>query len=172
MEADEDMEAGERLDGFMKEHGLSADILNAMFPPDEYNDTETLEELESEYGMDVVAMAKKMATTINSGECYFTHNSVSINTNGTCLQGHLDVSYEDIVKAFGEPENRNADKSDWEWRIHFSNDVIATIYNWKNGPNYGVMVEPEEVWEWNMGGHTREAAEMIRAVFLTNGVLI
>jgi hypothetical protein len=172
MEADEDMEAGERLDKFIKEHGLSGDILSAMFPPEVYDDAETLGELESEYGIDVVAMAKKMATTINSGECYFTHNSVSIDTNGTHLQGHLDISYENIVKAFGEPENRCVDKSDWEWRIQFSNDVIATIYNWKNGPNYGVMVKPEEVWEWNMGGHTREAAEMIRAVFLTNGVLI
>jgi hypothetical protein len=35
---------------------------------------------------------------------------------------------------------------------------VATIYNWKNGPNYIGRGTIEDIDEWNIGGHDLTAA--------------
>jgi hypothetical protein len=107
----------------------------------------------------------------DSAESYYvTHNTSRIDINGTHLQGYLDISYEDLVNTFGEP-GLGFDKTDWEWAIRFANDEVATIYNWKNGPNYGVHGPPEDIWEWNVGGHVRGVVELVKAALLSDGAL-
>lgn len=43
-------------------------------------------------------------------------------------------------------------KVDAEWILNHNGDV-ATIYNWKNGPNYTGRGTIEELDEWHIGGH-------------------
>ena len=59
-----------------------------------------------------------------------------VNTNLTCLQGEIHIGFYDLVDMFGEPEDvSSTGKSDVQWAIEIDG-VVATIYNWKNGPAY------------------------------------
>ena len=84
-----------------------------------------------------------------------------INTNGTSYCGCFKMPYSKLVEAIGEP-NAMSDgyKTDVEWA--FKRDgVVATIYNWKNGPNYIGRGTIEDIDEWNIGGHDLTAANDI-----------
>lgn len=86
------------------------------------------------------------------------------NANMTSLQGYIQTSYADLVGCFGQPDPDSIDdyKSDAGWTITFADGVVATIYNWKDGPNYcgpedGTPVE--EITHWHIGGHSFTDAE-------------
>lgn len=98
-----------------------------------------------------------------------THNTKIINANRTHLQGTIEVSYEDLLCAFGEPNQFSGDKTDWEWIIE-SGGVVATIYNWKDGPKWGYNRTPKEIKKWNVGGYFPSAMDLVKSVLLINGV--
>jgi len=84
---------------------------------------------------------------------FTTHNDGSIPTVGTHGLGSLDCSYSKLVETFGEPLPGDY-KTDAEWEIEFSDGLVATIYNWKNGKNYCGNRAPavEEITCWHVGG--------------------
>ena len=105
---------------------------------------------------------------------FYTHNDHDIDINMTHLQEELKVEYADLVNAFGEPIRRGAEayKVDWEWYVE-KDGVVATIYNYKNGPGYGYKeVGPSDIKEWHIGGHSFEAVEMVKSILLINGVRV
>jgi hypothetical protein len=85
------------------------------------------------------------------------------NANMTSLQGYINTSYADLVACFGPSDPNSIDdyKSDAGWTITFADGVVATIYNWKDGPNYcGEDGTPVEfITEWHIGGHRGTDAE-------------
>jgi hypothetical protein len=96
---------------------------------------------------------------------FITHNDEDININGTCRQGYFNTHYAELVTLFGKPHEGDGYKVDWEWSISFEDGAVATIYNWKNGPNYGNLdAGPGTVKEWNIGGHGSEAYTNIHKV--------
>ena len=93
---------------------------------------------------------------------YKTHNDEPINTDGTHLQGYIQCCYAELLVLFGRPDPsqlENGYKVDWEWQIEFSDGTVATIYNWKNGPNYcGEAGLPAAlITEWHVGGFDKTA---------------
>ena len=94
---------------------------------------------------------------------YDTHNDGPINIDGTGLCGHINATCAEIEDHFGPPEEGDY-KTDWEWAIRFDDGTIATIYNWKNGPNYcghdGYRLH--QITRWNVGGHTSEAVRLVK----------
>ena len=82
-----------------------------------------------------------------------------INTNGTSLRGHFQMPYAKLVELIGVP-NAASDgyKTDVEWAFE-RDGVVATIYNWKNGPNYTGCGNIEDIDEWNVGGHSSDAMD-------------
>ena len=42
-------------------------------------------------------------------------------------------------------------KTDWQWIIRAEDGTVATVYNWKNGPNSGGF-KADCIAEWNIGG--------------------
>jgi hypothetical protein len=98
---------------------------------------------------------------------YTTHNEDStINLNASSLQGCIDTSYANIVKAFGEPTTGDEYKIDAEWNIVFSDGTRASIYNWKDGVNYcGEQGIPtEKITDWHIGGFNQDAVNRINGV--------
>lgn len=86
------------------------------------------------------------------------------DTGGTCLQGHIDTTYENIVSVLGKQHHNGDDyKTDAEWNIKFEDGTIATLYNWKNGKNYcgEEGCELEDIIEWNIGGHSPRAVDLL-----------
>ena len=79
----------------------------------------------------------------------------AIPVGGTSLQGHIDISYHQLVEIFGEPTyvGNVDDKVRCEWIIEFYNEDedsygISTIYDWKEEFNTPI----EWVREWHIGG--------------------
>jgi hypothetical protein len=103
------------------------------------------------------------------GSDFYTHHTRRISTNMSHLQGSIRVDCKSLLEAFGSPTDFQGDKVDWEWVIE-KDGVVATIYNWKNGPKYGYIVGPEEIKDWNIGGHSSEAIELVKSILLIHGV--
>lgn len=99
---------------------------------------------------------------------FITHNQDDlINSNMTCLRGCITATYAQLVGTFGEPLKEGFDdyKSDAEWLVQFDDGTVATIYNWKNGINYGGSEEgipTEQITDWHIGGHTSDAVDNVK----------
>jgi len=89
---------------------------------------------------------------------------VSSLTNGTSLQGEINMEYVALVNFFGEPTytEEAGDKTDAEWII-MTPDGIATIYNYKDGKNYNGEdgLATKDIHEWHIGGHSKAVVEHI-----------
>ena len=92
-----------------------------------------------------------------------------IDVNGTSLQGHVSCGYEDIVRCFGEPIDLHTlvtdGKVDVEWVIRFEDGTVATIYNWKNGPNYcgdaGLYRHEVVQYGWHIGARNKHTVRLL-----------
>lgn len=82
---------------------------------------------------------------------------------GTYLQGYVRATYAELRAAFGRPTNGDGYKIDACWVIQ-EGDVVATVYNYKNGRNYlGKRrgTPKTRITEWNIGGRSRAAVDLI-----------
>lgn len=95
---------------------------------------------------------------------FITHNTEQINTNGSHLQGYIDVSYDELASLFGQPHDSDGDKSDAQWDLQFADGTVATIYNYKDGKNYcGSSGTPkQDITRWHIGGFTKQAADNVQ----------
>jgi hypothetical protein len=85
----------------------------------------------------------------------------TVNTElGTCLQGYLTATYDELVAKFGPP---NTEGDGWkvraEWTLKAKNTIV-TLYDWKE---YGRPVA--DVTNWHIGGYKQKAVELIQAEF-------
>jgi len=84
--------------------------------------------------------------------------SVTDRDEITWLQGYVDASYYELRAAFGEPiRYPQGDKVRVEWVLKFSDDTLATIYDWKEDRAI------ENVPRWNIGGRSPRAVECVQA---------
>ena len=86
---------------------------------------------------------------------------------GTSLQGYIEATYDDLVKAFGEPtfdstKGDEGDKVHTQWALEFEDEednlVVATIYDWKEDSAYNSRVGK---YRWHIGGNSYEAVEAV-----------
>ena len=93
-----------------------------------------------------------------------THNTASINTDGSSLVGNVDVTYKELKSLFGAPIKSDDGKTDARWQIKFSDGTIASIYNWKDGKAYlgdsGLPVE--KITDWHVGGFGTQALVLVQ----------
>ena len=100
---------------------------------------------------------------------YTTHNETKeIQLGMSSLRGCIEVSYADLVQAFGEPMSYGFDdyKSDAEWNIAFEDGTRVSIYNYKDGINYcGEQGTPtEQITDWHIGGFNEKAVQRVNEV--------
>ena len=86
---------------------------------------------------------------------------------GTSLQGYIEATYDDLVKAFGKPaydstEHGESDKVHTQWALEFENEegdlVVATMYDWKEENAYNSRVGK---YKWHIGGNSYDAVEAV-----------
>lgn len=92
-------------------------------------------------------------------------NDESVETTGTCLQGYVDAGYAELVELFGSPGEGDGYKVDAHWALRFPEAVTATVYNYKDGPNYngGGGTPVAEIREWHVGGFDPVARQLVQA---------
>ena len=102
---------------------------------------------------------------------YETHNDSDIDVNGTSYQGVITETFENLLKVFGTLMGASDDgKVDVEWNIMFNDGVVATIYNWKNGPaSMGSNgTNPVNIKTWHIGGKTISAMIDVEEILKNN----
>jgi len=97
--------------------------------------------------------------------------------NGTCLVGSISCTWETLVNTFGLPDSGDGYKVDAEWDIvfkgttwdlMFGKDIVACIYNWKDGPSSGGP-DTRFLTRWNIGGKLSLAKEYVIQAILEKG---
>jgi hypothetical protein len=89
-------------------------------------------------------------------------NQVGNKVNGSSLKGYIRCTYQDLVKALGEPtypDPSGDDKVQKEWAVEFEGNVF-TIYDWKT---FDVEYTINELDEFHIGGKTY-AGDFIEAL--------
>ncbi len=87
-------------------------------------------------------------------------NDETTDSDGTYRVGRLRCGFLELIECFGEPLlSQDYGKVDFEWVIEFTNGVVLTVYNWKNGPSAGVQ---GPITQWNIGGSSVNAFPMLR----------
>ena len=98
------------------------------------------------------------------------------NPNMSSLADYMEASYDDLVKAFGEPtyidEDRDT-KVNFEWVLTVEDEnsdfnEVVTIYNWKDYDG-GNHARYSNSYRWHLGAHKGYAASIFKQEFL-NGV--
>jgi len=89
-------------------------------------------------------------------------DEVNGKTNGSSFKGYIKATYNDLVRALGEPtysEPSGDDKVQKEWVVEFKGNVF-TIYDWKTfNPEYTMT----KLDEFNIGGRV-SATEFIETL--------
>jgi hypothetical protein len=89
------------------------------------------------------------------------------NKSYTSLSGYIDVSYDNLCRVFGKPTviHDPHGKTDVEWTLLIDDEVVATIYNYKDGFNYlgSSGWQKEDITDWHIGGQGKgEVALVLR----------
>jgi hypothetical protein len=86
--------------------------------------------------------------------------------NGTSLQGYITADYAVLKKVFGKPNEGDGYKVDAEWDVVFSDGVVATIYNYKDGKNYNGArgLNKTQITNWHVGGRSARAVANVEDV--------
>ena len=86
---------------------------------------------------------------------------------GTCYQGIIQISFDELVDRFGAPHTLDEEDSKvrCEWRL-FINDEICTIYDWKDHRTV------PGVTDWHIGGVRKMACiNVLKALTYTNDLI-
>lgn len=86
-------------------------------------------------------------------------------SNGSCLRGVINASFQEVVDAFGLPLPGDGEKVKAEWIVCFDlghETVIATIYDWKRDES------PESNCTWNIGGFDMRCVELVEDAIAYN----
>ncbi len=89
-------------------------------------------------------------------------------TEGSSLLKATFAKYSELVDLFGEPAEGDGYKVDARWVIEFEDGVVCTIYNWKNGPNYGENRKVEDISFWHIGGKWGNEWDRVISIITAN----
>jgi hypothetical protein len=90
-------------------------------------------------------------------------NDASIH--GTSLRGYIIATFDELVDAFGQPDegpDDSADKITCCWRLEFEDGTVATIYDWKEEST------PYHRYDWHIGGKNSDAVEFVQQTLATS----
>lgn len=95
-----------------------------------------------------------------------SHHAPSRQARGTSLSAYLTIDYAVLCELFGKPViQTDGYKTDAEWHVSI-NQHFVTIYNYKNGPAYGVDQPVEQIDHWHVGSrdqtHVTRLHELLR----------
>lgn len=103
------------------------------------------------------------ATTMTTSDAATTFHA-SGAAGGTCLQGYVVTTFDDLVAVFGPPHGENGDKITVEWCFVTDEGTVFTIYDWK------LLSTPLKSYSWHIGGKSIEAVDVVQSILRQHGV--
>ena len=83
------------------------------------------------------------------------------NIHMTAFRGYVIARYDELVGAFGEPDDgpdADLDKVTCCWRLQFEDGVVVSIYDWKE------QQTPYQRYDWHIGSKAQYASESVERV--------
>ena len=85
--------------------------------------------------------------------------SNEIDISDTSFKGNeIRLPYSALVEMLGEPNDSDGYKVDAQWCFKDKTGAVATLYNWKDGPNYTGQGRIEALKQWHVGGNYNSPA--------------
>ena len=85
----------------------------------------------------------------------------------------IQVSYTDLVTAFGKPSEGDKYKTEAEWTILFPKKQKIAIYNYKNSKSYSSQCpDIKDVTEWHIGGNNGALVDKLIGMLAGNAKLV
>lgn len=91
---------------------------------------------------------------------FHTHNQAVIDDHLTMLQGSIQATRAQLIKAFGEPLQGLSSRVLNDWKIQFDDGTVAAIYDWKTDP-----LPDDEPYSWRIRGKNHRAVELVHQAF-------
>ncbi len=102
----------------------------------------------------VWSVSEALEAAFSAGQLASTKKHQKRLSEGGGYLATIEVSYTDLIAAFGKPSEGDKYKTDAEWTIRFPNSQKITIYNYKNSKSYSsILPDVEKVTEWHIGGN-------------------
>lgn len=121
----------------------------------------------------VSSVTKALEEAFAAGQLASTKKHQKKLSEGGGYLATIEVSYTDIVAAFGKPSKGDEYKTEAEWTILFPKSQKITIYNYKNSKSYASSCpEIERVIEWHIGGCNAALVDRLLGMLAGNAKLI
>lgn len=91
---------------------------------------------------------------------FTTHNQHSVGLRGTLMIGTMQAQLRQLTAVFGQPLTNTDPRVAAEWRIRFSDGMVASIYTW-NQP----LPEQDEVIVWRIGAAAQFMVARVHEAF-------
>jgi hypothetical protein len=84
---------------------------------------------------------------------------------GTSMQGTINITYNELVRLFGEPPfDGDGEKVTCEWILDIDGHIV-TIYDWKI---YQYDINVTELTNWHIGGNDGKSVDLLKQVLEDN----
>lgn len=121
----------------------------------------------------IASITQALEAAFAAGQLASTQRHQKRMSEGGGYLATIEISYTDLVAAFGKPSEGDKYKTDSEWTIRFPKGQKITIYNYKNSKCYSSnMPDIEKVTEWHIGGNNGALVDNIIRMLAGNAKLI
>lgn len=121
----------------------------------------------------IASITQALEAAFAAGQLASTKKSDKQTLDGGGYLATIEVSYADLVAAFGEPSPSDQYKTEAEWTIRFPKGQKIAIYNYKNSKCYSpTMPDIETVTEWHISGNKVALVDNIIRMLAGNAKLI
>ena len=102
----------------------------------------------------IASVTQALEAAFAAGQLASTKKHQKRMSEGGGYLATIEVSYTDLVAAFGTPSEGDKYKTEAEWTLRFPKGQKIAIYNYKNSKCYSsTMPDIENVTEWHIGGN-------------------
>lgn len=121
----------------------------------------------------ISSVTQALETAFAAGQLSSTKRHQKRMSEGGGYLATIEVSYTDLVAAFGKPSKGDQYKTEAEWTILFPKSQRISIYNYKNSKSYdSSKPDIEKVVEWHIGGNNGALVDNIIRMLIGNAKLI
>lgn len=125
------------------------------------------------FEVNVWNVAEALEAAFAAGKLASTNKHQERMSNGGGYLATIQVSYTDLVAAFGKPSEGDKYKTEAEWTILFPKKQKISIYNYKNSKSYSsTCPDIERVTEWHIGGNNSALVDKLIGMLAGNAKLI